>query len=550
MLADRTGRRRSLVPRSARAAVAAGLGLAAAVSLTAAPATAADQAAQLAIAVPLVVPAGETGLIEAPALAQYTREGGLLDRQLDAVLGREVALGIDPMIIVSIRILGTAAPPTATAWLDRLENADNETFALAYADTDITLATQGGASVVPQPEGFQFAVDPALFAPVDQPEATPAPTPDPDVPVLPPLPNDEDLVAWPYTLPGIAWPRENTMIGTDLNAIVTAGYRTTIVSSDNLDRNGRRAAASVTGTSVAVSDSTVSSALREAATAGALDVTALTAAITSAGRDGAILATMDRGIPISGRQLGEVLDALSANPAIELVPLSRALGQAPDEASIVDRPQPADRVQRAADLIDSDAATRRFAVAAENPALIIAAERLTMLALLSNAWADNPDGWATASDAARAAASALRESVQVVDTSSFLLVADNNQYLPVTVSNALDQPVTVFVNLRPTTGRLVVLEQSVQLVVAPQSQSRVEIPVQSIANGETAYVVTLSDSLGGPVGNQTFGRVNVQAGWETPIVLVLAGVVVLVFAAGVVRTVLRRRRDRAAEGAP
>ena len=37
--------------------------------------------------------------------------------------GRDVALGIDPMILASIRILGNVAPPSAIAWLERLETA-------------------------------------------------------------------------------------------------------------------------------------------------------------------------------------------------------------------------------------------------------------------------------------------------------------------------------------------------------------------------------------------------------------------------------------------
>ena len=105
--------------RAVRAALALGLGLAG-LGVGAAPAAAADTPTRLAIAVPLIVRAESTGLIGAAALEAYTRPLGDLTRQLDAVIDKPVAIGIDPMIIVSIRVLGSAAPESAVAWLGRL----------------------------------------------------------------------------------------------------------------------------------------------------------------------------------------------------------------------------------------------------------------------------------------------------------------------------------------------------------------------------------------------------------------------------------------------
>jgi hypothetical protein len=55
-------------------------------------------------------------------------------------------------------------------------------------------------------------------------------------------------------------------------------------------------------------------------------------------------------------------------------------------------------------------------------------------------------------------------------------------------------------------------------------------------------LVTLNSSAGVQVGAPTVAEINVQAGWETPIVLVLAAIVVMVFAVGIVRNILRRRK--------
>ena len=121
--------------RRVGAVLALVLGFAVALPFAAsAPAQAADpnQPVRLAIAGPLTVPASSIGLIDADALEAYTRPLGLLTQQLDAVFGRQVAIGVDPMIIASIRALGTTAPESALVWLQRLEDAPNQIFPLAY----------------------------------------------------------------------------------------------------------------------------------------------------------------------------------------------------------------------------------------------------------------------------------------------------------------------------------------------------------------------------------------------------------------------------------
>jgi hypothetical protein len=54
--------------------------------------------------------------------------------------------------------------------------------------------------------------------------------------------------------------------------------------------------------------------------------------------------------------------------------------------------------------------------------------------------------------------------------------------------------------------------------------------------------VSLASSTGQAIGAPISAEVNVQAGWETPIVVIIAALVVIVFAGGIVRTVIRRRR--------
>lgn len=543
-----------------RAAVAVALGLAGMISAGALPAAAANSdPVRLAVVVPLIVPATDTGLISAESLELYTRPQGLLTRQLDAVVDRQVAIAIDPMILVSIRVLGSSAPESALGWLDRLANATNQTFPLAYADTDVTLATQSGYFGVLGPEDLGFALDPGLFAPVGaeptptpgvslEPTPTPTPTVDPDGP---PLPTTAELLAWPYTITGIAWPRESTVVADDLAAITAGGYTTTILSSENVAPDaGSGSLIDADGHRILISDDAVSAALRAAADAALADsdraTTALADAIRGAGAaqpdDAVVVATLGHSIPAPGSRLGGTLAALEADPAIELVPFTAAGSVAPGTGTVVDLPQPEDRLDQAARMLAATALEASFATAAAEPAQITSERRLTLLGLFSVAWLQNPGAWPEAVDEFMTASRTLRESVHLVKSSDFLLVADSNQFLPITVRNDLTQPVTVYVTVRSATGLLVVGNGHVELPVAAGSQAKVDVPVRSLSNGVVRVDVTLTSAAGVLLGSPISSRVNVQAGWETPIVVVVASLVVIVFGVGIVRTVLRRRK--------
>lgn len=525
--------------RALGAALVVGLGLA---SVGVGAASADSGAVRLAIAVPIVVPATSDEFVDARTLGQYTSSQGILTRQLDAVTGRTVALGVDPRIIASIRLLGSTAPASAVSWLERLEALPNETFALAYSDADLTLQTQAGTSPVLAPESFAFAIDPTRFAGAStvSPSPTAAPTDSP------PLPTSDEITAWNYTLEGIAWPRDDTVVSSDLPALATSGYTTTIMSSANVSRDSSDSPmATVGGTRVLVSDAAASAALRTAASAAlpadaASALAQLSSALASAGST--VFATLDRSAPASGYRLGEILDALAADPAVELIPLSSALASSPSTGTVVDEPQDADRLSRVGQMISGERAEREFATVATDPAAITSERRLELLTLLSAEWSEDLAEWPEAADGFTTASIELRNAVHLVTGSNFLLVADNDQYLPITVNNALEQPVVVYVTVRSQSGLLVIDRPIVQLPIEAGTQGKVNVPVHSLSNGVVEVDVSLSSSTGVAIGAPVTSSVNVQAGWETPIVVAIAILVVLVFGAGIVRTILRRRK--------
>ncbi|MBC7592266.1 MAG: hypothetical protein H7226_14660 [Salinibacterium sp.] len=558
------------------AALAGGICLAGVV-VCAAPASAVDPTGpvQVAIAVPITVPENSGALIPADALIQYTSPLGTLTRQLDAVVDRPVALGIDPRIIVSIRILGSSAPVGASAWLQRLSDASNETFPLAYADSDMTLATQAGSIAVLEPDGFDFAIDPELFresgatteptatstsSPSLAPTSTTTSTPvaPPVAPEVPALPTSADLLSWPYSLTGIAWPVDATAVVSDLPAITSSGYTTTILTSGNLNSvAGAGAIADVDGARVLVSQDSVAAPFRTAARASntadwqaavdQLSVAIADTALAQSGTTATVFATLDREPLRSGDRVSDTITSLQSNPNIRMVGLGAALATTASTATVVDTPQAAERIALMRQLLEAQAAEVQFAGIAEDPIAITAARRLELLAISASGWSNNPSGWPVAVEDNLAASRELRRSVQVASTGDFNFLAASAP-LPIAVTNDLDQPVTVFVTVRPDTGLLSVGESRVELTIEPNSQASARIPVQAVSNGVVGVTITLASSTGVAIGETSRASINVQAGWETPVVIVIASLVVAVFGAGLIRNIVRLRRAAAAKG--
>ena len=514
----------------------------------------------VAVAAPLTLPADTPGLIDAATLTEYTARGGLLSEQLDAMIGSPVAIGIDPRILASIRVLGTTAPPSALEWLDRLRTAPNTTFPLAYADSDLVIALQAGAAAPLAPTSFDFALDPNIFATPD-PTATPTSPTEPaedDDPQTPPLPTFEELTAWDYTYPTLAWPADNTLTTDSLASLGAAGYTPTLVSSDDVTRTGDAetsgVAASLGESDLAVADSSLSQLLQNAVEASStaewngamaqLTATVALASEVSTGAQPTILATLDRDWSETGYRLEQTMTELNSLPWATEASLPLALGaQAqPAAATLVEATPDQARIDTVAGLLAAEDAEARFAVIVEDPLALTAERRLDLLALLSNAWSADGEGWATATSAFLTESTEMRSAVQIAPSSTLQLPADRGS-LPVTVVNNLSQPVTVYVQLRPRTPVLSVEDSFVELTVEPESSGRARIAVRSLSNGEVQLGVTLSDQPGGnQIGEATTVSLNVHAGWETAGTIAFGAFVVIIFGAGIVRTIRKRRR--------
>ncbi|MET0911056.1 MAG: DUF6049 family protein, partial [Ilumatobacteraceae bacterium] len=500
------------------------------------------------------------GLIEPSRLENWTGPTGLLTRQLDALAGRRVAIGIDPRIIASIRALGTSAPPSATAWLQRLSEMQNEVFPLAYADADLAVQAQLDLPELLAPTSFSDALDPANFAadgggdttddggaPATDQSVEPEPTPGG-------TPTTEQLLDWPYTRTDLAWPADDTVAVGDLAYFDTAGLTTALLAPGNAEPIEAPAPSSATidGSTALVADAGLTAPLRAAADASTdiewrqatgelLAELALDAGVART----TVLATFDRSAAAQSARVAAVIDAIGGSGWSSLAGLSDAIGAPPADRTLVDLPESDERVTMVGRAVQAEADVTEFATVLDDPAQLTGPTRRELMSLLDVAWLADRDAWtATVSDWL-ATQRAVLGSVSVVQSSTINVVSTETG-VPTTIENTLPYPVTVVVDVDPSNGRLIV-EDRVEATVEPESRSTVRVPVAAgVGNGEVSLEVSLSSTSGVPIGDPVVIPANVQADWEGLGAAVIATIVVLVFGIGVWRNIRRRRRERAA----
>ena len=527
------------------------------------------------VIMPITTPEGSTGLIPATALETFTSSTGLLSRQLDGVIDRPVAIAIDPMIIASIRILGSSAPSDARDWLDRLANATNDIFPLSYADADIALQAQAGAGTLLAPTSFDQAIDPTLFttppvavgktpstaSPEPGPSAAPSPTPT-QTPGAGTPPTSTELLAWDYSATGIGWPSAGVVARAHLDVFAASGLTTTILdgtnvsqADDNVTPNTAVTLGDGLGTGL-VTDDALQSAIRAAAMATTDDAwreamaeTYAQLAVVSAEQPGTtrtLLATFARGWPPTSDRLSETLDALDAVPWQAPATLQATLRSVPGgDVSFAAQAEPDASVGLARRLLQREAEVAAFSTALADPAAVTGAHRLDLLALLATSWAAEPDGWQDAIGASLVASSKILHSVSVT-TRGPIIVVGSKVPLPITLRNELDQSVTVRVQVVPSNGRLLV-NRDIESTIDADSARIVTVPVTAaVGSGDVTLRVTLFTPTGVLVNQPALIAVNVQADWEGLGAIILAILVVLFFGFGVWRNIVRRRKERAA----
>ncbi|WP_187288858.1 DUF6049 family protein [Microbacterium sp. B19] len=510
----------------------------------------------LAVVVPITAAPRTKGLLTASELAELTAVDGPLSAQLDAVDGSAATLAVDPAIPAAIRVLGSSAPPTAVAWLQRLLALPNDRFALQFGDADLAAQIRSGLTAPLAPTSLQYyltASDSTKPAP-----ALSTPTPSPTAPGQPTYPDLATLLDIGPADQNVFWPATDSVDGSvaaALGALGTAdGPARVLVASSNLSARPSTASSAVDGVSTPVYDAEVSSALTAAA--GENDTARRGASLAAASghlalartgtSDRPVLAVLDRGTDRSRVSLRAVLGAVASAPGY--VPSTLA-AVANTPAAAVTLGDPTADASRAADvsaLTSDEGEIDRFATILAQPELLTGRERAEVLQVLNVAWTGDAAHTAVADH--RAATRKTLDSVGIL-SSDFRLVSSSAPLRP-WVHNDLPWPITVVLRAQTNDVRLRV-QANTTVEAQASANTRLEVPVQArVANGEVVVAMQLFSPTGEPIGARQSVQVEVRAEWESIGLIAIIVLVAVFLGVGVLRTIARRRRTRAAASPP
>ncbi len=241
-----------------------------------------------------------------------------------------------------------------------------------------------------------------------------------------------------------------------------------------------------------------------------------------------------------------MLDGIFDARFIETDPLSRLLGSRIQEVAAESVPaevEPSPMQVTAAELsnvLDQRNQINTLAQAVADPDALTAEFRTNLTAVTSSAWRNDVKGRTAAIEALSEYADKLLSGVTIVPGSDLNLISDRGD-LPVTISNSLDQDLNVQVALVPNDQRLRVKE-SVAVTIPEQSAATVDIPATAIGSGDVSVEVQILTPEGDLVAIPSHFNVRVRADWENVGTAVLAGVLAIALAFGIIRTIKRGKR--------
>jgi hypothetical protein len=185
-----------------------------------------------------------------------------------------------------------------------------------------------------------------------------------------------------------------------------------------------------------------------------------------------------------------------------------------------------------------------FATIAADPAPVVQGAEPALVVPTAIAYRSLPDERTEAVDTAIKDAALIRSAVSIVPRGLDVMLINTSGKIPVRVRNALDQPVTVQVALRPDNGLLKVVSFPVGPVPAG-AEVDFKVPVRAIGSGDVSVSVELlSVPDGTVVSPPSEFVVQVRAEWENTGTAIFAGLVALLMIGGIWRTIRRGRSPR------
>jgi hypothetical protein len=365
-------------------------------------------------------------------------------------------------------------------------------------------------------------------------------------------------VKWSYSDEDVAWPSGDSVSAADVPFLAGAGFHRVILSSSNLAPIGRThdAVAQLGAMTALVSDADLSAELSDAAFADtdtasqqflSLAAAELAAVATEApGQSRTVLITLDRAGETDTTSTSTTLSAFRSLPGVVEAGAAILLPEATGPpVSLIDSARAGAEVVPA--LLDQDARISPYASVIAQPELLIGRERARLLSVLSAGWAADPAGWTAAVGETSTHFDEVLHAVTVVRGSPITAVG-NFDSVPIYVRNDLGYPVQVNIDPRPSNGRVIM--QPVTATIEPGESQRVFLPTKWIANGSVTIGIVLSSaSTGLQIDGPSYLSLDVQAYWETAVIIGAAVLVVGLFGFGIYRNIARRRRPPMSEAA-
>lgn len=475
------------------------------------------------------VPVGE---VAAPRLLEV----------LDAV-GTNASLAIDPVLLETTLPSDTAEgdatpgtdettapgdetePPGIEALIERLTASDRrgDLIALGYADADVSaLVGAGGAEL--WSDGVTRA--------------------------------RELLAEAGLTTEDVAWP-PGLLSAAGLGALIGTGSEAVVLDAEDaaVAANSHATVSAETGSLDALlSDDTLGEALADPTLTGVTGrqaLLSLSAVLTRAlpQEPSGFLVVLPRDIGTDDLgQLANQVQALDEAPWFEPATLRSHLGRTGAGITIEAPQHVASPEAIAPTAVESLLAGREVVANYTEAAGSTIHEQYTpgLLAPLSATLAANPALREELVTAADDATTALGQMIRV-EAGSDLLLISGDASLPVTLSNQLPVQAEVIVELVPEGGRLQARE-TIPVLLEPAQTDTVRIPITALANGDVQVDVHVRPAVGGPdLAEPASFAVRVRAEWENIGTGIVAGLLLVAFVIGLIRTIRRGGRRAAAQ---
>ncbi|MBW0253722.1 DUF6049 family protein [Cellulomonas sp. PS-H5] len=183
-----------------------------------------------------------------------------------------------------------------------------------------------------------------------------------------------------------------------------------------------------------------------------------------------------------------------------------------------------------------------FAAVVPDPAALLRGLDADLVAPLAVAWRDDPDGRAAAINDAIAESQQRQSGLDVLLNEQFTVISSSAQ-ISVAVSNELDQPARVRVELRPQKACLDTARSPVT-EVAPNADTTVTMTLRASANCDVTVDVSLVSETGRQLATPQQFSARVAPTIESVGGIVVGVLLALVLAFGIWRTVRRGQTSR------